>query len=123
MPCGACHESHGNGNDYHIASQVNGVDVTITNGNSYKTLCAACHTGTVLNWHQECITCHAWGLGHGNSVDSPETNTNVGYPNATSDCSLCHNHGSRSNVGSVDDIGVDDPTCSEHYCHSYGNTF
>jgi hypothetical protein len=122
LSCGACHESHGNDNDYHIASQVNGVNVTITNGNSYKSLCAACHTGSVDDWHRPCLNCHAWGDGHGDGPNSPEVVTQIGYPNASSDCSLCHSHGSRTSVGSDGNIGLQDG-CSEHWCHDYSSSF
>ena len=86
-------------------------------------LCAGCHTGTVADWHQPCIDCHADWDGHGNSLNSPETSTEDGYPNDSSNCTLCHTHGSRTNVGSIGNVGLDDDGCSEHHCHDFWRSF
>jgi hypothetical protein len=137
LPCGACHESHGNDNPYHIREQINGVTVDINTGNDYKYLCAGCHTGSVATWHQPCVDCHAdpfspmadwhWSdfASFGGLLDSPETGTEVGYPNDSSDCSLCHTHGSRTNVDSRNGTGVIGNAAEwcDHWCHEYERTF
>ena len=126
VPCVSCHDPHGNGNLYHVAESVNGrTGIAATSGNSMQQLCVACHSGSVNDWHAGCISCHN-GWNHGDAaVDSPETGTAANYPNASSDCTLCHNHGSKSSVGSDYGRGVDESAsaCSEHYCHDYDTTF
>ena len=129
--CSVCHEVHGNANLYHVSrSVVDSSGVVVTSGNQMQNLCKSCHTGTVDNWHQGCLDCHNSGWGHGGSfMDSPETNTEFGYPNASSDCSLCHNHGSKSFVHSDDGRGVDERDQAQaapggcHPCHNYDTTF
>ena len=32
--------------------------IVVTNGNNAQALCAACHSGTVHDWHQRCSDCH-----------------------------------------------------------------
>ncbi len=128
LPCSACHDAHGNRNLYHFTPfPGEAVNVSVTNGNSMKYVCAGCHAGSVANWHAECVSCHAYG-GHGDAaIDSPETWTAYNYPNETSDCTLCHNHGSRSNVNSDNGRGVDErarrSTGDCHYCHYWDTTF
>ncbi len=129
--CSACHEVHGNANLYHVSrSVVDSSGIVVTSGVQMQNLCKACHTGTVDNWHQGCLDCHNSGWGHGGSfMDSPETNTPVNYPNASSDCTLCHNHGSKSSVHSDDGRGVDERDQAQaapggcHSCHSWDTTF
>ncbi|MBE0475547.1 MAG: hypothetical protein IBX62_00370 [Coriobacteriia bacterium] len=129
LPCVTCHDPHGSGNLFHIADNVNErTGIVAVSGNGMKDLCYACHTGTVDQWHKECLDCHNGGWGHGDVyVDSPETYGGQNYPNANSDCRLCHNHGSKSNVHSDGGRGVDEreqiPSWCDHYCHHWDTTF
>lgn len=134
IPCQACHDTHGGKNLYHLTSfPGDTVGVSVTTPNGMQEVCAGCHAGTPEQWHGECIGCHAGG-GHGGSfIDSPEVVGPAGYPNRFSNCLLCHNHGSRSNVHSDYGRGVDeraqvewyrahgDPEC--HPCHTWDTTF
>lgn len=133
--CNVCHDSHGNDNLYHLATTVNGTSgISVKTPQQMTNLCVACHAGTVTQWHQGCIDCHAWG-GHGSAwVNSPEVTAPTGYPNASSNCQLCHNHGSKSSVGSDNGTGVNewarivaDPsygtTYGCHGCHGWTTTF
>ena len=92
VPCADCHDRRrGAPNRNNIRSTVNGLSgVSITDGNSLKSLCTACHKGAAADWHQTCITqCHA---------DPPPTDTHPGFgldriPGDGADCSACHGHG------------------------------
>ncbi|MGB4581954.1 MAG: cytochrome c3 family protein [Coriobacteriia bacterium] len=136
ITCGVCHDSHGNGNLYHIATTVNGTtDISVTSSSQLDNLCVACHAGTVAEWHSACYGCHSLGGAHGSPwIDSPEVPAAAGFPNADSNCQLCHNHGSRSFVNSDAGVGVSDleramadPSYGDHYgchsCHSWTRTF
>ncbi|MFZ3373719.1 MAG: cytochrome c3 family protein, partial [Desulfitobacteriaceae bacterium] len=122
LSCSNCHDSHGNANLYHFPTTINGNSgISVTNGNQSKVVCISCHEGTVASWHAECISCHAYGSAH-DGPNSPETSTNVDYPNESSDCLLCHNHGSKSFVNSKNNLGVVDG-CYYMGCHNYTKTF
>ncbi|MHB9115973.1 MAG: hypothetical protein ACYC6T_15465, partial [Thermoleophilia bacterium] len=124
VACSVCHDPHGSGNIFHLRGSINGSSpLTVTVGTQIKAACAACHGGTVADWHVECLNCHSYGPGHGSSLNSPETTTNVGYPNESSNCLLCHNHGSKTYVGSSTPTGLRDVSCSWHSCHNYSTTF
>jgi hypothetical protein len=131
LPCQACHDTHGNKNLYHLTPfPGDAVGVSVTTPNGMKAVCSGCHAGTVATWHGACIGCHS-GWGHGGSfIDSPEAGGAAGYPNESSNCLLCHNHGSKSYVRSDNGRGVDeraqvlaygDREC--HYCHYWDTTF
>ncbi len=90
LDCTVCHDPHGSKNIYHFNEVMNGTTpVTVTDGNSAKTLCYSCHTGTVAVWHQECANCHDGAVtGH-----SSGANLQVVTPDENSDCLSCHKHG------------------------------
>lgn len=134
--CSVCHDSHGNSNLYHIATSVNGTTgISVKTPQQMTNLCVACHEGTVADWHGPCLDCHNGASAHGGAwVDSPETSSQTNYPNTASNCQLCHNHGSKSNVGSEHGVGVDewdrvqaDPSFGHSYgchgCHGWSTTF
>jgi len=130
IPCVSCHESHGNQNLFHISSATNGATgITITNGNSLKSLCSACHAGTAADWHAECDWCHSQPSHGAEFINSPEVMNSYPYPNDSSNCLLCHNHGSKSSVGSDGGRGVRDVDQATavggdcHPCHDYRTTF
>jgi len=130
LPCVSCHESHGNQNLFHISSATNGTTgISVTNGNSVKSLCSACHFGTATDWHAECDWCHSQPSHGAEFIDSPETAYTYPYPNDASNCLLCHNHGSKSSVGSDGGRGVRDVDQAAavggdcHPCHDYRTTF
>jgi hypothetical protein len=80
IACRTCHDPHGSANLYHIPATVQGTSgIAVTSGASVQSLCAACHTGTVASWHQQCADCHS--SGHGTAS-----------PTAGSDCLQCHGH-------------------------------
>jgi hypothetical protein len=87
LACGTCHDSHGNGNLYHLATAVNGTTgIIVSNGNQAKALCAACHEGSATSWHESCNTqCH---YGEADHYDSISYYT----PGESSDCLSCHKH-------------------------------
>jgi hypothetical protein len=84
IPCETCHDSHGSSNIYHLKPTLNGsAGVTVNNSAQYRNACAACHTGTVADWHYgECNSCH-WTADHasGRTIDE------------SYDCAECHKHG------------------------------
>lgn len=133
IPCATCHDEHGSDNLYHIKSDVSGTSgIVVRNGSELRNLCAACHAGTVASWHQPCYDCHNVSGGHGGSGLDANGSTNsvtpsfkINYPGATSDCLLCHNHGSKTYVGSRKSPGIQDvrTTGSCHTCHNYPATF
>ncbi len=130
IPCVSCHESHGNQNLFHISTATNGTSgISVTNGNSVKTLCSACHVGTAADWHSECDWCHSQPSHGVEFINSPEVANGYPYPNDASNCLLCHNHGSRSSVGSDGGRGVRDVDQAAaaggdcHPCHNYRTTF
>ncbi len=90
VACSACHLSHGGTNPYHIPGTVNGTSgIAVTNGNNIQQLCAACHTGTVEQYHQGCYDCHWYyndtsGYGHDMRGKGPTASDN---------CLSCHGHG------------------------------
>ncbi|MBI4956686.1 MAG: hypothetical protein HY908_32005 [Myxococcales bacterium] len=90
-PCGDCHTPHGGTNRARLRSSVNGrAGISVTDGNSAKNLCAACHQGDAATWHQSCVTqCHA---------DPPPGDMHPGFglgniPGDAAPCLDCHGHG------------------------------
>lgn len=84
IPCATCHDPHGSASLYHVPSVVNGSSVpTITTGSQIRYLCKACHTGTMVDWHDNgACYCH---FDSAMGDYSGELNDNV-------DCLQCHGH-------------------------------
>lgn len=90
VPCSVCHSTHGSASIYHVPAEVNGTTgISATNGAELRTLCTACHTGALADWHRPCVDCHSGGHWAG-WVDPPVENY---LPTEASDCTTCHGHG------------------------------
>lgn len=102
LPCGSCHASHGSKSINHFPSSIDGVAVgTVSNGTQVRAVCAACHTGTLQQYHAGggCNGCHTYG-GH----DGTATSLDI----VLADCFDCHQHGAswvHPNVGGCWDDG------------------
>jgi hypothetical protein len=84
LQCTTCHDAHGTANLYHIPETVNGLDVTVTDGESLNSLCVACHRGGIDAWHRPCVQCH-------DQQGDAERLASV-LPTSVSDCAECHGH-------------------------------
>ena len=117
VACSACHASHGSASAYHVPSTVNmTTGIVVSSGSSSQALCAACHSGTVHDWHQACSNCHVTTTGlFGHAGDA---NT----PGAGSDCLACHGHNK-----AWQHLASDPAYFNANGCHcdvpAYGKTF
>ena len=85
LACSTCHQSHGSASIYHFPSVIGGQPVaTVTSGTNTETLCAACHAGSIYNYHGGCTECHGVWEHEGYVRD-----LNV----VLADCYSCHRHG------------------------------
>jgi hypothetical protein len=99
VECSACHASHGSSNLYHVPGTVNGASgIVVSNSNSAKNLCAACHAGNAEDWHSPCTGCHYPGYYEGN----PSYFNHGPYQWSGADCLACHGH-SRTWAHAADD--------------------
>ncbi len=90
-PCPECHTTHGPRGRAFIRTEVNGqTGVSVSDSNTAKTLCAACHDGDASVWHLTCIVqCHA---------DPAPSDPHPGFgvwriPDTNAPCLDCHGHG------------------------------
>jgi predicted CXXCH cytochrome family protein len=110
ITCQVCHDQHGSANVFHFNETVNGkaVSVTSSSGQDAYSLCSSCHTGTVDDFHAECLSCHGdWS----HDLGAP-------YSFAGRACFDCHRHG-RENWRPYDNPG----DCSMYDCHPSYRTF
>jgi len=105
IDCDVCHDAAAHGsatNPYKLKTTVNGNAVSVTNGTSAATLCAACHEGTPNDFHAQCISCHQSFVPdyHNDTGNAPKDFIGA-------DCLSCHEHGKTGYA----------PGC--HSCHNY----
>jgi hypothetical protein len=81
IPCGTCHDTHGNSNLYHLRNTINGrTGISATTNNAIGNACYACHTGDASAWHAECNGCHNQDHWGGPVIASG------------AECASCHKH-------------------------------
>lgn len=91
LRCADCHAPHDPTNGWSLRRTVNGrPGLTVTDGNSVKVVCGACHQGGAADWHQTCVTqCHA-------DPAPGDNHPGFGLQNIPGDgapCLDCHGHG------------------------------